>query len=320
MLITLPGPGASVPPAIDIEVVEPAANAASKAPADPATTSALPQGNGAPSAEQAASVDASSPPADGAPGTAWNKVTATTRVEPSPVEVPPDDMPQQIAATEPYAHPAAASPVAGSPRLANLPPPEPLAQTQVVAPALAPSAPDEVHQVTFEPDPVTTSSIVPIEESPAIDEPNAAAEEASAAQPAHVTEKPETALEQAPEVARADPKEKTPAEESSAKTPAETEGGSEVENEPTPPRAAAKSAAPSKTAAKPAPKAKTTAKAASKPAPHAAKKRQAATVKQMPPQTRRVVRKPQPPLSQGIMSLFSLRPPAARPAASGAVR
>jgi hypothetical protein len=40
----------------------------------------------------------------------------------------------------------------------------------------------------------------------------------------------------------------------------------------------------------------------------------------MPPQTRRVVRKPQPPLSQGIMSLFSLRPPAARPAASGAVR
>jgi hypothetical protein len=45
--------------------------------------------------------------------------------------------------------------------------------------------------------------------------------------------------------------------------------------------------------------------------PAAAKKRPAAAVKKAAPQTRRVVRtRPQTPMTQGIMSLFALRPAA----------
>ena len=183
MLITLPGPGGSAPPAIDVELLQPAPSIALPSITDPATTSALPKVNEAP---------------------------ATAKVEPSSAEVPPDDMPQQIAP------PAASSP------LANLPAAEPLPATLVMSPALEPRAPEEVRQVAVEFDADTTSSILPVAMDPATETLSEMAAEPSAP-PAPVSEKPEPAPEPQPDIARADPKEETPPQAAPAEEPIEAE-------------------------------------------------------------------------------------------------
>ncbi len=119
MLITLPGPGSSAPPAIDVEVVQPSP-ILPKHLADPATTSALPK-------VEASPAEPASEPAR--PEEAAKPATA----QPGPIEVPPDDMPQQIA-----------SPVAPAPAGIDALTPEPLAPTLVTSPALAPPPPEEV--------------------------------------------------------------------------------------------------------------------------------------------------------------------------------
>ena len=124
MLITLPGPGSSAPPAIDVEVVRPSP-ILPKHLADPATTSALPK------------VEA--PPAEFASEPAGREEAAKpATAQPGPIEVPPDDMPQQIA-----------SPVAPAPTGIDALTPEPLAPTLMTSPALAPPPPEEVKQVTL---------------------------------------------------------------------------------------------------------------------------------------------------------------------------
>jgi hypothetical protein len=275
MLITLPGPGASLPPVIDVEVVQPTA-VRPKPVTDPATTSALPK------LEDPSAKPRSEP-------LVLEEAAKPATAQPSPVEVPPDDMPQQVAAPDTPA-------LAGIDALT----PEPLSPILVMAPTLAPPAPEEVKLVQLEPDPATTSSIVPVEMNPAV-EGTGEVDGRTAPPPSTVSREAEPATEPQPEIARADPKE----EAREQALPAEDEA------EPTPP----KPAAPRKAAAKSAPKPKATAKAASKPSPDAAKKRQAATVKQVAQPTRRVVRRPQTSINQGIMSLFSLKPPAGTAAA-----
>ena len=67
-------------------------------------------------------------------------------------------MPQQIA-----------SPDAPAPSGIDALTPEPLAPTLVTSPALAPPPPEEVKQVTLEPDITTTSSIVPVATNPEVE-------------------------------------------------------------------------------------------------------------------------------------------------------
>ena len=122
MLITLPGPGGGSPPAIDVEVLQPAP-VLPKHATDPVTTSALPK------------VEA--PPVE--PRTEQTKPEdAAKHATAQPIEVPPDDMPQQIA-----------SPVAPAPTGIDALTPEPLAPTLMTSPALAPPPPEEVKQVTL---------------------------------------------------------------------------------------------------------------------------------------------------------------------------
>ena len=98
MLITLPGPGNNAPPAIEVEVLHSAPNAAVKPEADPATTSALPVvKEEAPAYEPApieaapaaADVEAAPEPVepDGAP--------ATSVAHPSPAEIAPAEAPDR---------------------------------------------------------------------------------------------------------------------------------------------------------------------------------------------------------------------------------
>ena len=182
---------------IDVEVLQSAPGARPKPVADPATTSALPTPDVAPHGEAEAAKPA--------------------LAQPSPSEVPPDDMPQQVAAPDIPAR-------IGIDALT----PEPLAPTMVMAPALAPSAPEEVRQVQLVSDPATTSSVVPVETSPESEELGEAAEIPSTAPAPAMSEKPEPEPKSQPEVARADPKEETPVQASPA------EGFTEAETPPAP--------------------------------------------------------------------------------------
>ena len=155
MLITLPGPGSSAPPAIDVEVVQPSP-VLPKHLGDPATTAALPK-------VEAAPAEAVSEPAR------REEAAKPATAQPSPIEVPPDDMPQQIA-----------SPVAPAPTGIDALTPEPLAPTLMTSPALAPPPPEEVKQVTLEPDITTTSSIVPLATNPKVENLGETSTEASA--------------------------------------------------------------------------------------------------------------------------------------------
>jgi hypothetical protein len=211
-------------------------------------------------------------------------------------------MPQQITT------PAASSP------LVNLPTPEPLAPTLLTSPALAPPPPEEVKQVTLEPDAATTSSIVPVETNPEAENLGEAPTKASAPPAPPVSEKPEPKLEPRPDVARADPKEETSVQVSPA------EDSTEAETPPSPP--VAEPVAPKKPTPQATPKVKAPAKAETKADPAAAKKRAAATAKRTAQQTRRVVRRPQTPVNQGIMSFFGggLKPQAGTAANTTAKR
>jgi hypothetical protein len=255
MLITLPGPGGSAPPAIDVEVLQPAP-VLPKHLADPATTSALPK---------------------------------VEDRQPSAIEVAPDDMPQQIA-----------NPDASAPAGIDALTPEPLAPTLVMAPALAPPVPEEVKQVTAEPDAATTFSIVPVATNPEAEElgePDAAP---GATAPSETVEP-----EPQPEIARADPKEETPPQGAPEEDAAEAET-------PAAPRPVAKPVAGKKPAPQATPKAEASAKAKAKPEPAVAKKRPTATAKRTGPQARRVVKGRPQTTTQGIMSFFgsALKPPA----------
>jgi hypothetical protein len=272
MLITLPGPGSSAPPAIDVEVVQPSP-ILPKHLADPATTSAQPK------------VEA--PPAEPASEPARPEVAKQATAQ------PPDDMPQQIA-----------SPVAPAPAGIDALTPEPLAPTLVTSPAFPPPPPEEVKQVTLEPDITTTSSIVPRATSFEVKNLRETPTEASVlpAPPISETPKPEPQ----PEVVRADPKEETPPQA----VPADDAAEAETPAVPTP---VAKPVAGKKPAPQAAPKADARAKAKSKPEPAAAKKSPVVTAKRSAPQTHRVVRgRPQTPMSQSIMSFFgsARKPPA----------
>ncbi|HEU0017804.1 MAG TPA: hypothetical protein VFQ31_05545 [Methyloceanibacter sp.] len=270
MLITLPGPGGSAPP--DVEVLQPAA-VLPKHVADPSTTSALPEVEG--------------PRADhGSEPAKPENVAKPATAQPSPIEVPPDDMPQQVAA-----------PDAPAPVVIDALTPEPLSPTIVMAPALAlPPPPEEVKQVMLEPD-VTTSSIVPLAPSPAAEKLGEADEAPSVPAP---NETAEPQPQPQPDFARADPNEETPGEVSPP------EDSAEAETPAAPPAPGAEPAASKKPAqASPKQKAPSKAKAPAKADPAAAKKRAAATAKRTAPQARRVVRaRPQTPLNQGIMSIF----------------
>lgn len=279
MLITLPGPGSNAPPAIDVEVLQPAP-ALPKHAADPVTTSALPKVEASPSeprTEQAKPEDAARP--------------ATAQ----PIEVPPDDMPQQIA-----------SPDAPAPAGIDALTPEPLVPTLVTSPALAQPPLEEVKQVTLEPDITTTSSILPVATNPEAESlggADAEAETEASAPP--VSDTPEPKPEPQPEIVRADPKEETPSQE------APEEDAAEAETPAAPPPVAKPMGG--KPAPQAKPKAETPAKAKAKTNSEAAKKRQAVTAKRTAPQSRRVVKgRPQTPTNQGIMSFFgsALKPPA----------
>ena len=194
MLITLPGPGSNAPPAIDVEVLKPAA-VLPKHAADPATTSALPRVEASPAeprTEQARPEDAARP--------------ATAQ----PIEVPPDDMPQQTA-----------SPDAPAPSGIHALTPEPLMPTLMTSQALAPPPPEEVKQVTLEPDITTTSSIVPVATNPEAETLGEAEAEASAPPAPPLGETPEPKPE--PEVVRANPNEETPQQGAPEEDAAEAE-------------------------------------------------------------------------------------------------
>jgi hypothetical protein len=274
MLITLPGPGSDAPPAIDVEMLQPAP-VLPKHAADPATTSALPK------------VEAS--PAESRTEQAKPEDTA------QPIEVPPDDTPQQIA-----------SPDAPAPSGIDALTPEPLAATMVKAPALEPQAPEEVKQVRVEPDAATASSIVPLATNPEAEDLGEAPTELNAPLVSPFGETPRPKPEPQPEVVRADPTEETPPQAAPEEDAAETETQSA-------PAAAARPVSGKKPAQQKAPKAETSAKAKAKTEPAAAKKRQAATAKRIAPQRSRLLgRRPQTPATQGIMSFFgsALKPPA----------
>ena len=203
-------------------------------------------------------------------------------------------MPQQIA-----------SPVAPAPSGIDALTPEPLAPTLMTSPALAPPPPEEVKQVTLEPDITTTSSIVPLATNPEVENLGETSTEASAPPAPPISETPQPKPEPEPEVVRADPKEETPQQAAPA------EDAAEAEVPAAPP--VAKPVAGKKPAPQAEPKAEASAKAKAKTEPAAAKKRQAVTAKRTAPQTRRVVRgRPQTPISQSIMSFFgsALKPPA----------
>lgn len=276
MLITLPGPGGGSPPAIEVEVLQPAA-VLPKHAADPATTSALPRVDASP-AEQAKPENPTKP------------ATAQT------IEVPPDDMPQQLA-----------SPDAPSPLPAGIDAftPEPLAATMVKAPALEPQAPEEVKQVAREPDITTTSSILPVAISPEAENLGEAEAEIEASAPP-ASETPQPKPESQPEMVHADPTVETPPHAAPQEDPAEAE-------RPTAPPPVAKPAAGKQPVQEKTPKAETSAKTKPKTEPAVAKKRQTQTSKRPAPQRSRVVRgRPQTPTTQGIMSFFgsALKPPA----------
>jgi hypothetical protein len=197
MLITLPGPGGGSPPAIDVEVLQPAP-VLPKHATDPVTTSALPK------------VEA--PPVE--PRTEQTKPEdAAKHATAQPIEVPPDDMPQQIA-----------TPVAPLPARAGIDAltPEPLAAAMVNAPALEPQAPEEVKQVALEPDITTTSSILPVATNPEAENLGEAEAEIEASAPP-VSETPQPKPESQPEMVRADPGEETPPQEGLEEDPVEAE-------------------------------------------------------------------------------------------------
>jgi hypothetical protein len=273
MLITLPGPGGDAPRAIDVEMLQ-TAPVLPKHAADPATTSALPK------------VEVS--PAE----------TRTEQAKPGDAaqrnEVPPDDMPQQIA-----------TPVAPAPAGIDALNPEPLAATMVNVPALESQAPEEVKQVSIEPDGAKTGSIVPLATTPEAETLGESMEVSPPPEPP-LSETPKPKPESQPEMVRADPGEETPPQA------ALEEDAVEVET----PAAAppdAQPAAGNKPSPQAKPKAEASAKAKAKTEPVAAKKRQTITAKRPAPQRRRVVRgRPQTPMNQGIMSFFgsALKPPA----------
>lgn len=274
MLITLPGPGGDAPPAIDVEMLQPAAVPPNHA-ADPATTSALPKLEASPAR----------------PRTDQPKPQDSAR----PIEVPPDDTPQQIA-----------SPAAPEPSGIDALTPEPLAAAMVKAPALEPQAPEEVRQVTVEPDVATTSSIVPLATTPEAENLGEAPAELNAplVSPLSGTPKPKT--EPQPEIVRADPTEETPPQAAPEEDAAEAETPAAA-----PP--VARPASGKKPAAQAKPKPEVSAKAKSKTEPAAPRKHQAVTVNRSAASRSRVVgRRPQTPASQGIMSFFgsALKPPA----------
>ena len=273
MLITLPGPGDSAPPAIDVEVLQPAP-VLPKHAADPVTTSALPKVEASPAwsrSEQAKPEDAAKP--------------ATSR----PIEVPPDDMPQQIA-----------TPSAPGPSGIDALTPEPLVPTLVTSPALAPPPPEELKQVTLEPDTTTTSSILPVATNREAESLGEADAEANTHPAPPVSDAPQPKPEPQPEVIRADPTEKTP--------PQAAPGEDAVEAEtPSAPAPVAKPMADKKPAPRKAPKTEAAAKVKAKTEPAAAK-----TAKRTAPQRGCIVRgRPQTPANQGIMSFFgsALKPP-----------
>jgi ribonuclease E len=280
MLITLPGPGGGSPPAIDVEVLQPAP-VLPKHATDPVTTSALPKVEAPPvepRTEQTKPEDAAKP--------------ATAE----PNEVPPDDMPQQIA-----------TPVAPLPAQAGIDAltPEPLAAAMVNAPALEPQAPEEVKQVALEPDITTTSSILPVATNPEAENLGEAEAEIEASAPP-VSETLQPKPESQPEMVRADPGEETPPQAAIEEDAVEAETPAAA-----PP--VARPAAGKKPSPQTKPKAEVSAKAKAKTEPAAAKKRQTATAKRIAPQRSRVVRgRPQTPMNQGIMSFFgsALKPPA----------
>ncbi len=280
MLITLPGPGGGSPPAIDVEVLQPAP-VLPKHATDPVTTSALPK------------VEA--PPVE--PRTEQTKPEdAAKHATAQPIEVPPDDMPQQVV-----------SPDAPAPSGIDAVTPEPLVPTLMTSQALAPPPPEEVKQVTLEPDITTTSSIVPVATNPEAETlGEAEAETEASAPPAPpLGETPELKPEPQPEVVRVDPNEETP----QPGGPEEDAAEAEIQAAPT----VAKPEAGKKPAPQTKPKAEASAKAKAKTEPAAAKKRQAVTAKRTAPQASRVVRgRPQTPTNQGIMSFFgsALKPPA----------
>jgi hypothetical protein len=260
MLITLPEPGGDAPRAIDVEMLQPAP-VLPKHAADPATTSAL-----------------QAKPRDAAQRN----------------EVPPDDMPQQVA-----------TPVApAAPGLDALNP-EPLAATMVNAPALEPQAPEELKQVTVEPDAATTASIVPLATNPDAETLGESTEVSPPPEPP-LSETPKPKTESQPEMVRADPGEETPPQAALEEDAVEGET----------PAAAPPDAQPvagNKPSPQAKPKAEASAKAKAKTEPVAAKKRQTVTAKRPAPQRSRVVRgRPQTPMNQGIMSFFgsALKPPA----------
>jgi hypothetical protein len=272
MLITLPGPGSNAPPAIDVEMLQPAP-VLPKHAADPATTSALPK------------VEAS--PAQSHTEHAKPEKTA------QPIEVPPDDMPQQIA-----------SPDASAPAGIDALTPKPLAATMVKAPALEPQEPEEVKQVRVEPDAATTSSIVPVATNPDAENLGGTPTEASPPPSTPLSEIPQLKPEPRPEIVRADPSEETPPQAAPEEDAAEAETPAA--------RPIAKPVSGKKPAPQTKPKAEISTKAKAKTEPAAAKKRQAVTAKRTAPQRRVVRGRPQTPINQGIMSFFgsALKPPA----------
>jgi hypothetical protein len=278
MLITLPGPGGGAPPAIDVEVLQPPP-VLPKHASDPATTSALPKVEASPAEPR---TEQARPEGSTKPATA------------QPIEVPPDDTPQQIA-----------PPVAPSPAGIDALTPEPLAAAMVNAPALEPQAPEEVKQVTPEPDITTTSSILPVATNPEAENLGEAEAEIEVSTPP-VGETPKPKPESQPEMIHADPGEETPQQAAPEEDPDEAET-------PAAPPPVARPVAGKKPAPQTKPKAEASAKVKAKTEPVAAKKRQTVTVKRTAPQRSRVVRGwPQTPANQGIMSFFgsALKPPA----------
>src|SRR5262245_24269172 len=119
MLISLPGSGSNAPQAIEVEVLPSAPKAAVRPEADPATTSALPLLKEAPvpdpapieAAPSAPEIEAAPEPVrpaapapsvahpnlvEVAPTEAPDRTVEPAKLEASPVEEAPDDMPQQV--------------------------------------------------------------------------------------------------------------------------------------------------------------------------------------------------------------------------------
>ncbi|HSB59181.1 MAG TPA: hypothetical protein VLD66_06220 [Methyloceanibacter sp.] len=293
MLITLPGPGSNAPPAIEVEVLHSAPSAAAKPEADPATTSALPLVKEAPAlkpapielAPSAADVEAAPEPVKP------DSTPAPSVAESNPAEVVPTKIEEQtLEPAKPEASPIEQAPDDTPQQLS----PEVSSPTQVLVspepeavatPSPAPPAPVETKTPGDDSNAATAEPDAPVDETPSV-QPDVVRSEPAQPEAKSLDESPAEAEEpSAPEVARTEPKAETPA--------------------PAPP---AKISVPAK---KPEPRAEPKVKASAKAEPAATKKRPIATAKRASPQTRRVVRtRPQTAVNQGILSLFSFRPPA----------